>query len=161
MLTFSSESSRHSQDADALSISRTLRTARSVPSMTKSCVRATFTRSESRTLAIRAGIPFASFPQRASLTFCPHSCVSLSPSQTMRTAGMVASCSFTSARMGTVMRGCWLAPRSSGGLLSSFFSISQKQEPASPTASSEPMIYFRRLRFGQMRRRSPNLIPLP
>lgn len=51
--------SRRSRDADARSISRTSRIARSVPSTMNSCARATFTRSALRTLAIRAGTPFA------------------------------------------------------------------------------------------------------
>lgn len=151
MPTFSRKSGRRSQGADALSISRTSRTARSAPSTTRSCALATFTRSESRMSVIRDGIRFASFRQRASLTISLRSHVSLSLSQITRLAGTAASCFFTSVTTQAGTRGCQPARHNNGGLLSSSCTISWRREAGSPTANFRRMSYFRLSKYGQTR----------
>ena len=163
MPTFSRQSSRHSRDAAARSISQITSIARSAPSMTRSCAHATLTRSESRMLAMRDGTRFASRRQRASLTIFQRSHVSLSPSQITRTVGM-AQCYFSIwSVMDARIAGSWLARQSSGEPLLSFCGIWLRRERQSQTSIAAPVIYCRHLRFGQMRYQSPNtaLEPTP
>ncbi len=156
MPTFSRQSSRRSRDAFARSISQTTSTAKSVPSMTRSSVHATLTHSKSRMLAIQDGIPFALPHRRASLTIFQPSHVLLLPSQTTRTAGMARSCFSISSVTAARTAGSWLARQSSGEPYFSFYSTWLRRELHSQTSIAAPMIYFRHLRFGQMRYQSPN-----
>jgi len=156
MPIFFRQSNRRSRDAVGRSISRISSIARSVPSMTKSCVHAKLTRSESRMLAIRDGIPFALPHRRASLTIFQPSRGSLSLSQTTHTAGMAQWYCFIWSVMDAGIAGSWLARQSSGEPLFSFCSTWLRQEQHTLTSIAAPMIYFRHLRFGQMRVQSPN-----
>lgn len=124
--------------------------------MMRFCFHATLTHSESRTLAIQYGIRFASFRLRASLTIFQRSHVSLSPSRTTHTAGM-AQCYFSILSvMDARIAGSWLARQNRGEPLFSFCGTWLRREQHSLTSIAAPMIYFRHLRFGQMRQQSPN-----
>ena len=156
MPTFSRQSSRRSRDAAARSISQITRTARSAPSMMRSCAHATLTHSELRTLETQDGTPFALPHRRDLLTIFHRSLASLSPSQTTRTAGMAQCYFFIWSVMDAGIAGSWLARQTSGEPLFSFCGIWLRREQHSQTTIAAPMIYFRQLRFGQMRYQSPN-----
>ncbi len=150
-----------SRDAAARSISQITRTARSAPSMMRSCAHATLTRSESRTLEMQDGTPFALPHRKDLLTIFQRSHVSLLPSQTTHTAGMAQCYFFIWSAMDTGIAGSWLARQSSGEPLFSFCSIWLRRERHPLMSIAAPMIYFRHLRFGQMRVQSPNKSPEP
>lgn len=125
--------------------------------MMRFCARAILTPSALRMLVIQAGIQFASFQQRVSLTICQPLRGSHLPSQTKCMVGMADSCSFIFAPTDDGMRDCKLARQSRGELLSSFCSTLRRQEPVLPIASLMPIICFRPLKSGQMRHQSPNM----
>lgn len=126
MPTFSRESIKHSQDADGLSILQTSCVARSVSSLMRFCARTTLTRSESSKWEILAGTPFVLSPHRALPIIFRLSIALHWRSQTMRTAGMVANCSFTSDQMEIGKKDGWLVRQISGARFSSSYIISWK-----------------------------------
>ena len=129
--------------------------------MMSSCARATLTHSESRTLEMQDGTPFALPHRKDLLIIFQHSHVSLLPSQTTHAAGMAQCCFFIWSAMDAGIAGSWLARRSSGEPSFSFCSIWLRRELHTLTSIAAPMIYFRRLRFGQMKVQSPNKSPEP
>lgn len=129
--------------------------------MIRSCFHATLTHCELRMLAMWDGILFASFRQRALLTIFQHSHASLSPSQTTGATGMANSYFSIWLSMGARIVGWLLARQGSGAPLFSFCSTWLRRGQHLRTAIAAPMIYFKHLRFGQMRVQSPDKFQEP
>ena len=165
MPTFFRESSRRSQDADAPSILRTSRIARSVPKQTSFSVLAMFTLSVSAMSVCQAGRCCVQLSHRVLRIFLAMiQSISSSCSCRARTifmAGMAASCFLSYVLMDAGMRGFWFSHQISAMLLSSFYTILQRRGRVLRIVSFAPMICFEPLRFGQMRYQSPNQSPEP